>query len=69
MAFIFAMLFVGICFVAFVGAAKIIEFFFGEEKANSNEFVNLLRFISIIVLAWFLLGWGFDILENAGVVF
>jgi hypothetical protein len=69
MAFIFAMLFVGICFVAFVGAAKIIEFFFGEGKNDSNEFVNLLRLISVIVLAWFLLGWGFDILENYGVVF
>ena len=63
------MLFVGICVIAFLGAAKIIEFFFGEAKSDSNEFVNLLRLISVIVLAWFLLKWGFDILENYGVVY
>jgi len=69
MAFIFAMLFIGICAVAFLGAAKIIHFFFGDIKGDSDNPINLLRLISVIVLAWFLLKWGFDILENYGVVF
>ena len=58
---LFVLFTLGIFFAGFLGAAKIIEFFFGEEQPEKQ---SLFRLILTIIFGWYLVKWGLAPFRN-----